>query len=151
MNKILISILISISVAFAQFYYTPSAQEGGGISSSTQTDNCSGDLAELALQKRTLAKKFAECADKRSHHTISVLFFRVAEWESGGDEEQECFKEYAEAMNSAAICLATTHPEVSFFSIDEKNSYLYAWTKLTKHPMALNQLLHYIQNFKQIQ
>ena len=152
MNKILISILISISAAFAQFYYTPTAQgEGTGKASSTPEVVCSGDLAELSLQKRTLAKKFAECADKRSHHTISVLFFRVAEWESGGDEEQECFKEYAEAMNSAAICLATTHPEVSFFSIDEKNSYLYAWTKLTKHPMALNQLLHYIQNFKQIQ
>ncbi len=151
MKKVLIPVLLFLSASFAQFYYTPSAQEGGDISSSTQTDNCSGDLAELALQKRTLAKKFAECADKRSHHTISVLFFRVAEWESGGDEEQECFKEYSEAMLSASRCLESTHPEVSFFSIDEKNSYLFAWTKLTKHPKALNQLLHYMLHYKQIQ
>ena len=105
MKKVLIPVLLFLSASFAQFYYTPSAQEGGDISSSTQTDNCSGDLAELSLQKRTLVKKFAECADKRSHHAISVLFFRVAEWESGGAEEQECFKEYSEAMSgSTARC-----------------------------------------------
>ena len=151
MNKILISILISISAAFAQFYYIPTAQGEEADAPSTQTYTCSGDLAELALQKRTLAKKFGKCADMRSRYTISVLFFKVAEGESGGGEQQECFKEYSEAMKSASTCLESTHPEVSFFSIDERNSYLYAWTKLTKHPKALNQLLHYMQNYKSIQ
>lgn len=151
MNKVLISILISISAAFAQFYYTPTAQGERTDTSSTQMDACSGDLAELALQKRTLAKKFAKCADMRSHNSISVLFFKVADWETGINEQQECFKEYSEAMQSASTCLDSTHPEVSFFSIDERNSYLYAWTKLTKHPMALNQLLYYMQNYRQVQ
>lgn len=155
MNKILLSILVSCATSFAQFYYTPSAQESDNPlnadkASSVEQESCTADLAELSLQKRTLAKKFGECADKKGEYSVSILFFKVAEGESGIEEEAQCFREYMDILKPLATCVKTNHSNLSLFSIDERNSYLYYWASKMNEPMAFNELMEYILHYKQI-
>ena len=156
MNKILLSILVSCATSFAQFYYTPSAQESDNPlnadkASSVEQESCTADLAELSLQKRTLAKKFGECADKKGEYSVSILFFKVAEGESGIEEEAQCFREYMDILKPLATCVKTNHSNLSLFSIDERNSYLYYWASKMNEPMAFNELIAYMLHYKQIQ
>lgn len=160
MKKILITVLLFLSASFAQFYYTPSAQWDGADSASSaqtdnafsaQTDHCSGDLAELSIQKRALAKKFGECAEKISHYTVSLLFFTLKEGESGQMEEAKCFAEYVEMFKPFATCFKTRYQNTLPFSIDERNSYLYYWAANSDDSRAFNELLAYMLHYKQIQ
>ena len=155
MNKILLSILVSCATSFAQFYYTPTAQESDNPlnadkASSVEQESCTADLAELSLQKRTLAKKFGECADKKGEYSVSILFFKVAEGESGIEEEAQCFREYMDILKPLATCVKTNHSNLSLFSIDERNSYLYYWASKMNEPMAFNELMEYMLHYKQI-
>ena len=155
MNKILLSILVSCVTSFAQFYYTPSAQESDNPlnadkASSAEQESCTADLAELSLQKRTLAKKFGECADKKGEYSVSILFFTVAKGESGIEEEAQCFREYMDILKPLATCVKTNHSNLSLFSIDERNSYLYYWASRMNEPMAFNELTEYMLHYKQI-
>lgn len=153
-NKIFFFILIAISVSLADFYYnfTPT-ETGNQQAASTQIAKCSDNLAQLSLQKRNLAKKFGECTEKYSHYSISILFFTVAEGESGQIEEQRCFREYMDTLKTLVTCLKTNHPNTSFYSTDEKNSYLFYWAAKEDDlkALAFNELLSYITHYKEVQ
>lgn len=156
LNKLLVPILALCVTSFAQFYYTPSAQEGdtpinADNASSAQLENCTDDLTELSMQKRKLVKKFEECANKQGDYKVSILFFTVAEGETGQSEAKACLEEYMGMLKPLATCIKTKHPNVSLFSIDERNSYMYYLLAKMNESDAANELLSYVSHYKQIQ
>jgi hypothetical protein len=77
----------------------------------------------------------------------------VAEGESGQIEEQRCFREYIDTLKTLVTCLKTNHPNTSFYSTDEKNSYLFYWAAKEDDlkALAFNELLSYITHYKEVQ
>lgn len=147
MNKIIFLILVAISASMADFYYGFSATECDNEQNSAQPAKaCSDDLAELSLQKRNLAKKFGQCTKKHSHYSISILF-----GESGQSEEAECFKEYADMLNSLSTCVKSKHNNLRLFSSDEQDSYLFYWGAKADDSRAFNELIKRFLYYKQIQ
>ena len=139
-NKVILWVLVALSFSFAEFYFAYDAPEGSDTVS-IEVFNCDSDSVSFAMRKRELAKQFKTCAGKRSNYTVSVLFFTVAEGETGVAEEAECFKAYSDSLFLFARCGEAALSGKPLFSLDERLAYQYYFG-------LFNNVLQYIRDYE---
>ena len=140
LKKVVLCVLAALSFSFAEFYFAYDAPEGSDTIS-IEVINCDTDSVSFAMRKRELAKQFKTCAGKRSNYTVSVLFFTVAEGETGAAEEAECFKAYSDSLFLFARCGEAALSGKPLFSLDERLAYQYYFG-------LFNNVLQYIRDYE---
>lgn len=140
LKKVVFCVLAALSFSFAEFYFAYDAPEGSDTVS-IEVFNCDSDSVSFAMRKRELAKQFKTCAGKRSNYTVSVLFFTVAEGETGAAEEAECFKAYSDSLYLFARCGEAALSGKPLFSLDERVAYQYYFG-------LFNNVLQYIRDYE---
>ena len=141
-NKVILWVLVALSFSFAEFYFAYDAPEGSDTVS-IEVFNCDSDSVSFAMRKRELAKQFKTCAGKRSNYKVSVLFFTVAEGESGAEEEAECFKTYSDSLFLFARCGEAALSGKPLFSLDERLAYQYYFG-------IFRNVLQYIREYEKV-
>ena len=140
LKKVVLCVLAALSFSFAEFYFAYDAPEGSDTVS-IEVFNCDSDSVSFSMRKRELAKQFKTCAGKRSNYTVSVLFFTVAEGETGAAEEAECFKAYSDSLFLFARCGEAALSGKPLFSLDERLAYQYYFG-------LFNNVLQYIRDYE---
>ena len=142
-KQILLSMLLAATAAFAGFYFETSGPTAGMAILDTAIE-CSGDSVDFAIRKRELLKEFKTCVDKYTSYTISVLWFKVKEGEYGMEEQEQCFKAYANSLDALASCAEIRLNEKPLFSLEERIAYQY-YFKL------FGNLIQYMKDFREVQ
>lgn len=104
---------------------------------------CPRDEIHLAIQKRSLLKKFRNCQKKHSVHSISLFSgipgLNVEVWngESGLEERDACLVEFKSELDELNRCIENNFPEKNLLSREEFAGYTLAMGNFSAYWSAI--------------